>query len=1449
MSLNRDDDVSAYGTVAELFPHPISFLFTQITLNASDAKRATEWIRHTVDNSLRYLTMLVAAEYASFPGQDDLLNRLLDGLNRPSLGHLHQFVWRGVKRLDRLGHQWFVGELPGYVKSAGAAQVQTARGLQNLTDCLVNMRNIMAHDFYETDWSAMLEEYRPRLNDFLRQLRFLADYKLCRFLGEGEQGRWVVAELMGARRDFPEKMIDRTAGFEGEASGVFLLRRHPVAALPLHPFVIVEPCRDCARQPGSSGEPEEVFLLNGADGEMARFIGVRHKLSIKDPGLAAFRRRKNVWLPRLRAGGAPAAALRERAAKVTSPFIDAQVQHGIYLPEVYVPRRAVEDELEKFLVNERAGFLLLGESGIGKTSLLCHTASRLAGRSFVTLYYPAADLDFDTLEEQILSDLALEGTLDELLDSMGESGAGPLVLIIDGVNEHPHVSPAVRRLNDLVNAHPGGRLKVVFSLRTFHFRQVLDGLSGGRFDPEGESFFSRDVYHTARWAGGERETYQHVLARLRGDSPELAAMYEGYRALGGVAGGTPGRRFRPLTSFENLSRHVRDLISNPWHMRLVLEIYHEREVPARIFSTDLMHEYCQRLIYDREGTANFAEALVDAMCELTTASLTRSQMEAHPALKWFMTGSAYDAGVTPFGRLIEDGVLVEYRELVRRGMFDTPTYRVQFAFDRVLEFLIANLVWSRGEPDPKVIQMLLSGSPEFAPFGGAVQVIWTHSVLRDGGDLILRCADECDGAVLRPLVSTLRELEAHGYEAYSRILAAIAASESLKSALLLMLLGEGMSVENGVPAQNRVFEELYRWRGEHSTAFRFLAGKALMFGYLIEGREGEAVEVYNQVQRLYSEQAGIATDLLSPDGALTRRQKERINAFARLAEQCGIEMMARAIGLKSDLDEMLARLHLEHLPEHLRHDLALVISLNAHFEAAATSEASMRATERLYEAERSGQAAAGLRAFDDFGLNLSELIIENLPKARERIETELGFICQTIRLGAAGLKDSSKLLENVIRVYLLDARAPIASLAGRLSEFGDLVNINLIIANSYKARGNEEKRIEHLLRAKDYAAAWEATEGLVEVYRLLMKAAEELGDDEAFETYAKRYLIYDAYVSLSEDTKAVLLKDDPFALFVKHVGADEEQAARLHCRLEDWCADALLDRCQPWLATEEQLDTAGSSCQRSEVEAVLSRRVFNYDKLRKEQRVIEVIDLLLTLAREKYEEAEEGNQNLVYHVQGRLLLMSMLSEWYRPPGQEGEAAPEPSGTEERSNEFEQILEELRESWSIGTTEERMRGVAVATVFPAFVPLTGLEEDAEFCAALGKRAGTNAAMAWVRSVMKCWCSDVMKGRRAAPAAVREYLKTLPGDQLALNDAPHLVFTFAASFVFWERLQGHLSQELSDRLKTLSESADNIEAMIDALRGGLPSLRDVAAAVVLEAKDELRRVHEALLAEFE
>jgi len=244
-----------------------------------------------------------------------------------------------------------------------------------------------------------------------------------------------------------------------------------------------------------------------------------------------------------------------------------------------------------------------------------------------------------------------------------------------------------------------------------------------------------------------------------------------------------------------------------------------------------------------------------------------------------------------------------------------------------------------------------------------------------------------------------------------------------------------------------------------------------------------------------------------------------------------------------------------------------------------------------------------------------------------------------------------------------------------------------------------------------------------------------------------------------------------------------------------------------------------------------------------------VIDLLLTLAREKYEGSEEGNQNLVYHVQGQLLLMSMLSEWYRPVGQEEGGLPAPAGAESRVNEYEQILEELRESWPVATTEERMKGVAVAAVFPAFVPLTGLEEDEEFCAALGKRAGTHAAMAWVRSVMKCWCSDVMKGRRAASATVREYLETLPGGPIALNEAPHLVFTFATSLVFWERLQGQLSQELSERLKTLSNSADNVEAMIDALRGGLPSLRDMATGVVHEAKDELRRAHEALLAEFE
>lgn len=204
----------------------------------------------------------------------------------------------------------------------------------------------------------------------------------------------------------------------------------------------------------------------------------------------------------------------------------------------------------------------------------------------------------------------------------------------------------------------------------------------------------------------------------------------------------------------------------------------------------------------------------------------------------------------------------------------------------------------------------------------------------------------------------------------------------------------------------------------------------------------------------------------------------------------------------------------------------------------------------------------------------------------------------------------------------------------------------------------------------------------------------------------------------------------------------------------------------------------------------------------------------------------------------------MKSEYYRP-GNNPPASTESKGLQKDPVEYEHVLEEVRRNWGLSSCEERLTNAAGAAVFPAFVPLICLEENAEFCARIGKEANTAVAAKWISSVIRCWFSEIAKGRRTNDA-VRDYLKILPNANIALRESPQIVLAVTALSVFWSRLKEQLDPGVISRLTELSVSTDNLEAMIDEIRKAAKTVS--ADCVVAEIKDELCQVHEALLTDF-
>ena len=74
----------------------------------------------------------------------------------------------------------------------------------------------------------------------------------------------------------------------------------------------------------------------------------------------------------------------------------------LFIPDVFVERKELTQKLEHFLAGQKACFLIVGESGIGKTSTMCAAAERV-GLKFPSLFLDCSRL-VGTIEQTLAED-------------------------------------------------------------------------------------------------------------------------------------------------------------------------------------------------------------------------------------------------------------------------------------------------------------------------------------------------------------------------------------------------------------------------------------------------------------------------------------------------------------------------------------------------------------------------------------------------------------------------------------------------------------------------------------------------------------------------------------------------------------------------------------------------------------------------------------------------------------------------------------------------------------------------------------------------------------------------------------------------------------------------------------------------------------------------------------
>jgi tetratricopeptide (TPR) repeat protein len=900
------DPPAVLAEVTRTYPFPLAFALREAVLDAPDDERRVRGIVQTFTLGIQYAALVGAGEYARADYRDEQLSWSLEGLKRPLISHFSNFVRAALKSLGQNGVTPLAAELADFSAWLDRTKVPVPVVVDGavrensppLAKALEELRNTLAHRTFHADWPGLAARYLPHLTAFLEALGWSARYPLLRLVGGGR-----VVRLMGSATTFRDEPLPDAAlpelaraQREGQLSGLLLADAGLTRFLSLHPLVVMEPCGQCQAEP-LRGLTEEVFLFNGDEGRHLVYLGVRHGWNTEKhrDAIDDLYDRKKVAPPVIGAKAEPR-ELAQRARRQAGELLEVNRKARRYLPQLYQPRPEMESALRHFLDGRRVGFCLMGEAGIGKTSLLCRKVEEWGDGDVVLFYGGRGLFAAGALETRVLADLYLKGSFPELLDALRPTGRR-LVLVIDGVNEDDAPHNTLKGVCDFIRrytAPPSARsspLKVVFSYRSAFFGRALQALGHKGDGDEVPGLFSLDAFQTreVERQGRREETYRFELGRM---TPEEAGrLYETYR-------GQPG--FRPLTPFAELKPPAQRLLASPSYLRMTLEAYDGRRVPASLWSGELLGAFAGAKVYGRdeaerlafEPRAEFVDELVRLLRQQKTDVVQRGDAALSPRLAQAM--AERQPALSPYLQLVDEGVLMEVPDVETSGYQPRTRYLVRFALDPLFEYLLSDDVqreaggWEQltGER----LAALLKEGEEFKHLTAAVELLLTGAAKEGRLTLLTQTLRAAERWLAEPvIVRVLLALDESRHENFEPLLDALAGPEADEKSMTVFI-----NTSYGLG-------EMQRFRAEISCLRR---GEQV--GRRLVEREGRA-ELADSLAAVLTNK-GVALDnlgrlaeaLVSYDGAVAvYRQLVEDKGRADLANELASVLMNRGVTLKS----------------------------------------------------------------------------------------------------------------------------------------------------------------------------------------------------------------------------------------------------------------------------------------------------------------------------------------------------------------------------------------------------------------------------------------------------------------------------------------------------------------------------------------------------------------------
>ncbi len=739
--------------VISSYPYLVAKPFLDL-VREKDARMKCKLMVDTFTAVLKYMALQLASEYIRATDVKDLQvhQTLTKDLSRPLISAWNLLIARCLPVLldnkvplfspeikeayEKLETKCKEPFLASHQYSDENGELKTKTKKLGKIQALINYRNGLAHGFNQSQSRAQKEfnEYYPLLCDILKEVRYMARYTLWH-VQSGRQGVDAI-RLMGSSPSMNKIDFSRD-GVDPSISPLFMINDATGDLLPLYAFFDVESVSE-------EGLPEigkDVFVFEGNTKNTVIYLSSNGEHLEKSSRFQHWKEllaQKQLEVEWVNTNNLTIEMMHAIGTQISANGIQALISSGKYLREASVPRQELNEMLDSFSYGIFNGFVLGGESGIGKSTLLAQKTEEWQAAGNMVCFYRGSGLNQSDISNKFLRDCALKVSYLEdflsLLDPIFTKSEKKSYLIIDALNEYAgDLNELIKSVDNMVaQAKDYPWFKIIVSIRDSAYHRVTARF--GAIQPQ-------QFYSVEEDRGGEK--VKTNIVRLQPIAKEFTEqLYNAYRAYKWQEPGQNDAdgyyKFRPLTVFNELDPNgstIR-LIRNPLMARLIMQSFHRAKLPSNLKNDEAMRLYYNNIVLEKteEGGGfperkKFLNLLVTELDKLSSERIDRDELLKIPALRSYLVNTQKDSA---YIQLLELGVLME--EWERENCY------VRFAFDKFLEYLLTELYWPRLNDAASLVK-LFARAPQYKILQGAIENLIVRFCLNGQPEIMVQSFD------------------------------------------------------------------------------------------------------------------------------------------------------------------------------------------------------------------------------------------------------------------------------------------------------------------------------------------------------------------------------------------------------------------------------------------------------------------------------------------------------------------------------------------------------------------------------------------------------------------------------------------------------------------------------------------------------------------------------------